>query len=87
MKLEDPRLSSDPDTGRNEKVVMWSYVVVQDGLLYVVDLRNGLYVLKYRGAFEDEVEAGPLPGRQLQPGHGALLRAGGPHGAPPLPLN
>ena len=55
MKLEDPRLSSDPDTGRNEKVVMWSYVVVKDGLLYVVDLRNGLYVLKYRGAFEDEV--------------------------------
>ncbi len=53
--LEDPRLSGDPDTGRNEKVVMWSYVVVQDGLLYVVDLRNGLYVLKYRGAFEDEV--------------------------------
>jgi hypothetical protein len=55
VKLEDPRLSSDPDTGRDEKVVMWSYVVVQDGLLYVVDLRNGLYVLKYRGAFEDEV--------------------------------
>jgi hypothetical protein len=55
VTLEDPRLSSDPDTGRNEKVVMWSYVVVQDGLLYVVDLRNGLYVLKYRGAFQDEV--------------------------------
>jgi hypothetical protein len=54
--LEDPRLSSDPDTGRNEKVVMWSYVVIQDGLLYVVDLRNGLYVLKYRGAFEGEVK-------------------------------
>jgi hypothetical protein len=57
VKLEDPRLSSDPDTGRNEKVVMWSYVVVQDGLLYVVDLRNGLYVLKYRGAFENEVRS------------------------------
>ena len=47
--LEDPRLSSDPDTGRNEKVVMWSYPVIQDGLIYVIDLRNGLYVLKYRG--------------------------------------
>jgi hypothetical protein len=57
VKLEDPRLSSDPDTGRNEKVVMWSYVVVQDGLLYVVDLRNGLYVLEYRGAFEGEVRS------------------------------
>jgi hypothetical protein len=54
--LEDPRLSSDADTGRNEKVVMWSYVVVQDGLLYVVDLRNGLYVLRYKGDFEREVQ-------------------------------
>ena len=52
MLLEDPRLSSDPDTGRNEKVVMWSYPIIQDGLIYVVDLRNGLYVLKYSGPFE-----------------------------------
>lgn len=55
VMLEDPRLSSDPDTGRNEKIVMWSYPIVQDGLVYVVDLRNGLYVLKYRGAFEKEI--------------------------------
>ena len=54
--LEDPRLSSDPDTGRNEKVVMWSYAVVQDGLIYVVDLRNGLYVVSYDGPFASEVE-------------------------------
>jgi hypothetical protein len=53
--LEDPRLSSDPDTGRNEKVVMWSYPIINDGLIYVVDLRNGLYVLKYRGEFAREV--------------------------------
>ena len=55
MLLEDPRLSSDPDTGRNEKVVMWSYVIIKDGLIYVVDLRNGLYVLEYRGPFAGEV--------------------------------
>ena len=55
VMLEDPRLSSDPDTGRNEKVVMWSYPIIQDGLIYVVDLRNGLYVLKYTGAFGNEV--------------------------------
>jgi hypothetical protein len=55
VMLEDPRLSSDADTGRNEKVVMWSYAIIKDGLIYVVDLRNGLYVLKYRGAFEKEV--------------------------------
>jgi hypothetical protein len=54
--LEDPRLSSDPDTGRNEKVVMWSYPIIKDGLIYVIDLRNGLYVLEYEGRFEREVE-------------------------------
>ena len=56
VMLEDPRLSSDPDTGRNEKVVMWSYPIIKDGLIYVVDLRNGLYVLDYEGRFENEVE-------------------------------
>jgi hypothetical protein len=55
VMLEDPRLSSDPDTGRNEKVVMWSYPIIKDGLIYVVDLRNGLYALRYRGPFEAEV--------------------------------
>ena len=54
--LEDGRLSSDPDTGRNEKVVMWSYAVVKNGLIYVVDLRNGLYVLQYRGPHAAEVD-------------------------------
>jgi hypothetical protein len=53
--LEDPRLSSDPDTGRNEKVVMWSYPIIRDGLIYVTDIRNGLYVLRYRGRFAREV--------------------------------
>jgi len=53
--LEDPRLSSDPDTGRGEKVVMWSYPIIQDGIIWVVDLRNGLYGVRYRGPFEREV--------------------------------
>ena len=47
---EDPALSSGPD-----KVVMWSYPIIKDGLIYVVDVRNGLYILKYHGSFEDEV--------------------------------
>jgi hypothetical protein len=34
---------------------MWSYPIFQDGLLYVVDVRNGFYILQYRGPFEDEV--------------------------------
>ena len=49
---EDPALSSGPD-----KVVMWSYPIIKDGLIYVVDIRNGLYTLKYHGPFEEEVAA------------------------------
>jgi hypothetical protein len=57
VMLEDPRLSSDPDPTptRHTKVVMWSYPIIKDGLIYVVDLRNGVYVLKYRGPFDREV--------------------------------
>ncbi len=73
---EDPRLSSDPDTGRNEKVVMWSYAVIKDGLIYVVDLRNGFYVLRYSRRVRERGERGRLPRRQLEPGRRALLRAG-----------
>jgi hypothetical protein len=50
VDTEDPALS-----GLSEKVVMWSYPVVKDGLIYVVDLRNGLYVLRYRGPFATEL--------------------------------
>jgi hypothetical protein len=49
---EDPALSSGPD-----KVVMWSYPIINEGLIYVVDVRNGLYILKYHGPFEDEIAA------------------------------
>jgi hypothetical protein len=35
---------------------MWSYPIVNDGLIYVVDLRNCLYVLEYTGAFAKEVD-------------------------------
>ncbi len=50
VETEDPALSSGPD-----KVVMWSYPIIKDGLIYVVDIRNGFYILKYHGPFEDEV--------------------------------
>ena len=48
---EDPVLSSGGD-----KVVAWSYPIIQDGLLYFVDVRNGLYVMRYKGAYEKEVK-------------------------------
>ena len=34
---------------------MWSFPIIQDGLVYVVDVRNGLYILKYRGPHANEV--------------------------------
>ena len=47
---EDPALSAG-----SEKVVMWSYPIVQNGLIYVVDIRNGLYILRYRGPLDEDV--------------------------------
>ena len=35
---------------------MWSYPVVQNGLIYVVDIDLGLYILKYTGKFANEVK-------------------------------
>ena len=50
VQTEDPVLSSGLD-----KVVMWSYPIIKDGLIHVVDIRNGYYILKYQGPFEEEV--------------------------------
>jgi hypothetical protein len=44
VALEDPALSRGPN-----KVVMWSFPIIRDGLIYVVDIRNGLYILRYTG--------------------------------------
>ncbi|HYI46704.1 MAG TPA: hypothetical protein VE174_14695 [Actinomycetota bacterium] len=50
--MEDPVLSSGQD-----KVVVWSFPIIQDGLIYVVDVRNGLYILRYKGLYDSEVSA------------------------------
>lgn len=58
VATEDPALTRGPN-----KVVVWSYPVVADGLVYVVDIRNGLYILRYDGTRADEVaELGFLEG-------------------------
>ncbi|MDQ4065705.1 MAG: hypothetical protein M3161_06630, partial [Actinomycetota bacterium] len=49
---EDPVLSSGGD-----KVVAWSYPIIKDGLIYFVDVRNGLYVMRYDGPFEAEINS------------------------------
>jgi hypothetical protein len=51
VATEDPALSRGPN-----KVVMWSYPIIHDGLVYVVDIRNGLYILRYKGEGADEVK-------------------------------
>jgi hypothetical protein len=50
VTMEDPALSSGRD-----KVVVWSYPIIKDGLIYVIDIRNGLYILRYEGPGEREV--------------------------------
>jgi hypothetical protein len=47
---EDPALSIG-----TERVAVWSYPIIKDGLIYVVDIRNGLYILKYSGVYAKEV--------------------------------
>jgi len=49
---EDPVLSSGQD-----KVVVWSYPIIRDGLIYVTDVRNGLYILRYTGEDAASVDA------------------------------
>jgi hypothetical protein len=39
---------------------LWSYPVVQDGLIYVVDIDLGLYILRYTGAHANEVAHAPF---------------------------
>jgi hypothetical protein len=34
---------------------MWSFPVISDGLIYVTDIRNGLYILRYRGRHRRQV--------------------------------
>ena len=43
------------DDARHNKVVMWSFPIIKDGLIYVIDIRNGLYVLDYTGPRAGEV--------------------------------
>ncbi|HEX6489031.1 MAG TPA: HIG1 domain-containing protein [Candidatus Dormibacteraeota bacterium] len=42
------------------QVVGWSYPIIQNGLIYFVDNRNGLYIVKYSGPFAKEVGRTPF---------------------------
>jgi hypothetical protein len=34
---------------------MWSFPIIHNGLIYVVDIRNGLYILRYNGPRANEI--------------------------------
>lgn len=53
VATEDPGLGGAP-------IEMWSTPVIADGLIYVVDVRNGLYILRYRGPYEEQLAADPF---------------------------
>lgn len=50
VATKDPALGLGPS-----KVIMWSYPIIRDGLIYMADIRNGLYVYAYRGPHAAEV--------------------------------
>lgn len=50
VALEDPVLGGDP-------VLMWSTPLIRAGFIYVTDIRNGLYILRYSGDFSEEIES------------------------------
>jgi hypothetical protein len=52
VATEDPALNGGPN-----KVTMWSYPIISNGLIYVIDIRNGLYILRYTGVHHSEVDA------------------------------
>ena len=51
VATEDPALTT---TGN--KVAVWSFPIVKNGVVYVVDIRNGLYALRYTGPGSDVVD-------------------------------
>jgi hypothetical protein len=72
VATEDPALSR----GTND-VVVWSYPIIKNGLIYVVDIRNGLYVLRYTGPHAAEVaDTGFLEGNSNL-GDAVRLESGG----------
>ena len=70
---EDPALRRGPN-----KVVIWSFPIVRDGLIYVLDIRNGLDILRYSGARSAEVAGlGFLEGNSNLGDMGRPVRADG----------
>lgn len=80
---EDPVLTSDP----NNKDAVWSYPIISNGLIYVTDIRNGLFILRYTGPHADEVSGVSfLEGNSNLGDAGRLAASAAPAPSPsPLP--
>src|SRR6266536_2841335 len=50
VATKDPALNGGPN-----KVTIWSYPIISNGLIYVIDIRNGLYILRYTGTDASDV--------------------------------
>ena len=88
-RLYFPGADADPWVG-----VMWSYPVVQNGLIYVVDIDQGLFILRYTGKHAAEVaragyvEGNSAPSRYTRKPVVVLPRTGAPPTvAPPVVLS
>ena len=73
VSTEDPALGRGPN-----KVIVWSYPIIRNGLIYVVDVRNGLYILRYTGPRADEVNAIKFLEGNSNLGDAARLENSGP---------
>jgi hypothetical protein len=64
---------------------MWSYPVVQNGLIYVVDIDLGLYILRYTGKWANEVKQATFVEGNSGPSNYGKARAIVVHPAPVAP--
>ena len=76
----------DPQLGATSTMT-WSYPIVRGGLIYVADINQGLYVLRYQGPHQDQVaQAGFAEGNSnLTPAEAAPTPTPSPSQAPVLP--
>jgi hypothetical protein len=65
-----------PGSAAAENVAFWSYPVIRNGLIYAIDVRNGLYVLRYNGPLEAEIANRTFLEGNSNLGDAAALAAG-----------
>ena len=74
-----PGHTPDPalEPGSNGTIA-WSYPIIRNGLIYYIDIANGLYVVRYTGPHASEVSGISFLEGNSSLGDAARLSAGGP---------